>query len=275
MAGRIARGWGFAKLSLRIVRSDPALVALAGIGIVLAVVVAAGPLIGAAVLSENDETFLSVVLLVVGVYVFSAATAFFGVAIAWAASRVLDGMDATVGGALRFAASRIGPILAWALVGTAVTVLIELLRSRAGAAGQVLAGLGGAAWGLVSFLAIPVIAFENLGPLATLKRSASLFRLRWGEQATGSVSIGLVFVLLMIPAAIVVGIGAGIASSNGNAGWIVAALGALVIAILGIVARAASATFGTVLYRFAATGQTSGPFTESDLRDVARQRALA
>jgi hypothetical protein len=38
-----------------------------------------------------------------------------------------------------------------------------------------------------------------------------------------------------------------------------------------IVGRAASATFGAVLYRYAATGETAGPFAEGDLRSVAQK----
>jgi len=46
------------------------------------------------------------------------------------------------------------------------------------------------AWSLVTFLAVPVIAIEGTGPFETLKRSASLFKSRWGQQITGNIAIG-------------------------------------------------------------------------------------
>ena len=57
------------------------------------------------------------------------------------------------------------------------------------------------AWSLVTFLAVPVIAIEGTGPFETIKRSASLFRERWGQQITGNIAIGAaVFLLGVLPA---------------------------------------------------------------------------
>ena len=61
------------------------------------------------------------------------------------------------------------------------------------------------AWSLVTFLAVPVIAIEGTGPFETLKRSASIFRERWGQQITGNIAIGgAVFLLGVLPAAILI-----------------------------------------------------------------------
>jgi Family of unknown function (DUF6159) len=114
------------------------------------------------------------------------------------AARACSTGVATAGGSIGFAFKRLGPILGWSVVGTVVTLLLAFVRSR-GAAGALIAGGGGAAWSLVTFLAVPVIAFEGLGPFAKLKRSASLFRQHWGEQITGNVGIGLVFSSLLSP----------------------------------------------------------------------------
>jgi Family of unknown function (DUF6159) len=151
-----------------------------------------------------------------------------------------------------------------------VTLLLAFLRSR-GAAGAIIAGIGGAAWSLVTFLAVPVITFEGLGPIATLKRSASLFRQRWGEQITGSVGIGLVFFLLSLPGLLLAGIGLAVASGSASAvGWVLVVVGVLAVLAIAIVGRAASAAFGAVLNRYATTGEASPHFAEGDLRSVAR-----
>ena len=49
---------------------------------------------------------------------------------------------------------------------------------------------------------MPVIAIEGTGPFETLKRSAALFKQRWGQQITGNLAIGgVVFLLGLLPAA--------------------------------------------------------------------------
>jgi hypothetical protein len=268
---RLSRGWRFAKTSLSVVRRDPALITLAVLGIVLAGVLAAIPFVGAIWALAEESDVLGYVLLGVAFFLAYFATVFFGVAIALAAADVLDGRDATVGKAIGGAMGRLGPIAGWAVVGALVNLAFALLRDRGGIAGSILASVGSAAWSLVTFLAVPVIAFEGLGPLATLKRSAGLFRERWGEQLTGNVSIGLVFFLLSLPGIGLVILGVAAASGDSTAlGAVLAVLGVILIAVVTVIGRAASATFGAVLYRYAATGEVAGPFAVEDLRGIAR-----
>ena len=44
-----------------------------------------------------------------------------------------------------------------------------------------------------TFLVVPILALEGLGPLAALDRSSALFRAKWGEQLAGTASIGVLF----------------------------------------------------------------------------------
>jgi hypothetical protein len=249
------------------VRRDSSLATLALLGLVVAAVLGLIPLLAGAWAFGEEQDVLGWVFLAVAVFVAYFVTVYFGVAIVLAASAVLQGEDATVGHALAGASRRLGPIAGWSVVGAVVNVLFAVLRDRAGIAGAVLASVGSAAWSLVTFLAVPVIAFEGLGPVATLKRSAGLFRQRWGEQITGSVSINLIFFLFALPAValIVLGIVVG-----GGFGVVLAILGALALIMIVGVGRAASATFGAVLYRYAATGEVAGTFTEAELAGVAR-----
>jgi hypothetical protein len=268
---RLSRGWRFAKTSLSVVRKDPALISLAVLGIVFAGVLAVIPFVGAIWALDAESDVLGYVLLGVAFFLAYFATVFFGVAIALAAADVLDGRDATVGRAIGGAMGRLGPIAGWAVVGALVNLAFSLLRDRGGIAGSILASVGSAAWSLVTFLAVPVIAFEGLGPIATLKRSARLFRERWGEQLTGNVSIGLVFFLLSLPGIGLVVLGVAAASGDSTAlGAALAVLGLVLIAVVVVIGRAASATFGAVLYRYAATGEVAGPFSREDLQGVAR-----
>ena len=126
-------------------------------------------------------------------------------------------------------------------------------------------------------MVVPVLAFEGIGPFAAMKRSASLFRQRWGQQVTrqrghrrprhprghrrraahGSSACSW-------PAA-------------GNAG---AAIGGGAIIVIGLVIAVAGAVFagatrgvfGVALYRYVAEDQALGPFTVQDLEGAARTR---
>ena len=61
------------------------------------------------------------------------------------------------------------------------------------------------AWALVTFMAVPVMAIEGTGPFGTLKRSATIFKDKWGQQITGNIAIGgAVFLLGVLPAALLI-----------------------------------------------------------------------
>ena len=118
------------------------------------------------------------------------------------------------------------------------------------------------AWSLVTFLAVPVIAIEGTGPFETLKRSASIFRQRWGQQITGNIAIGAaIFLIGVLPAALLIVAGIALWSSAAFLGALLVVIGALVLAIAMLISRALSGVFGVALYRYALDGQAVGGFT--------------
>ena len=48
--------------------------------------------------------------------------------------------------------------------------IIQAIEERFGILGRIIASLIGAAWNVVTFLTVPIIVFEDLGPIAALKR---------------------------------------------------------------------------------------------------------
>jgi hypothetical protein len=129
------------------------------------------------------------------------------------------------------------------------------------------------AWSLVTFISVPVIAIEGTGPFATLKRSGSLFRDRWGQQITGNIAIGgAVFVFGMLPSAILIGLGVAIWASAGFVGALLVVLGAIGLAISFLISKALSGIFGVALYRYALDGQAVGGFTPEDLESAVRAK---
>jgi hypothetical protein len=173
--------------------------------------------------------------------------------------------------------SRVGAIAGWALVSVVVGAAFAALENVRGV-GPILRALMSTAWSLITFMAVPVIAFEGTGPIATVKRSATLFRSRWAGQVTGNATIGgVVFLVGLLPAMLVGGLGVVLWISDGNGEEV--ALGAVLVAIgvvIGVLSilliRALSGIFGVALYRYATDGDAAGGFTPDELQSAVRPR---
>jgi hypothetical protein len=269
---RLRIGWALAKRSLQVVRDDGALAALAVLGALTAGFVALALGIPALLLEEDGDTVLAVVIGAVAIYLATAAAVFFGVALAAAASEALAGRDAKVGPSIGVATRRIPQILGWALVLTTVNLIISSLRDR-GALGAIAASIGGAAWSLATFFAVPLIALEGIGPWAALKRSSALFKQHWGEQLTGRAGIGVLFFLLgVLPGAAVIAIGVAL---TGTAGVVVAVLGVLIGAAALLLGQAAGSVLAVALYRYATGSADTGPFVADELESAVMRRRPA
>jgi Family of unknown function (DUF6159) len=185
---------------------------------------------------------------------------------------VLDGRDATIRDGTAVASRNLGAIAGWALVLTTVNLVIQALRERAGILGNLLLGAATVAWGLATFLVVPILGLEGLGPLAALDRSASLFRQKWGEQLVGTASIGVLFALLGTVPALVLGF-LGLASGSTAVAIVLIVLAVLIAVAAGVLGSAARAVFAVALYRYAAGVGATGPFSNEDLGSaVARKR---
>ena len=62
-----------------------------------------------------------------------------------------------------------------------VSIIIRSLEDR-GIVGQIVGALIGTAWALVTFLTIPIIMLEDLGPVKALKRSGQPLQADLGRE---------------------------------------------------------------------------------------------
>ena len=275
---RFRTGWDLTKKSWRLLRSQPGLTAypiVGGLLAVIAFVALAGP---GFYLLDTDATAAGYVLIALGIYLASLAATFFGVALAAAADRAFKGEDVTLGTGVAVAGSHFGAIAGWAFVSAVVGTVISLLQSQRGLAGPLIGALGGAAWGLITFLAIPVIAIEGTGPIATIRRSAHLFKERWRGQVTGNIAIGGgVFLFGTLPAIALIVLGLALWNNDGSGdaiavGAVIALIGAVLLVITLLIAQALRQIFGIALYRWTADGEVVAGFTESELASAVKTR---
>lgn len=269
--GRLSRGWQLTKVSWATLRSDRSLGAFPVLAALAGLLLAAAFGAPAALLFNDDMNVLAVIVAAVGIYAVTFAAVFFNVALAAAAGQVLDGEDATVASGVAVARANIGAVAGWAGMVASINIIVRALQDRAGPLGDILLGGLLVAWNLVTFLAVPVIAAEGTGPVQTLKRAAHIFRERWGEQVTGQFAIGgLVFLVAILPALVLAGIG--IVTGNVVAMVITITIAAIVIIIASIVSAALSQIFAVALYRYAVGEGATGRFTEEELASAVRPR---
>jgi Family of unknown function (DUF6159) len=270
---RIRRGWALTKKSWGLLREHPALIRFPLYGAVATTLLAIVFLGPGLYLFDQDATAGAIALLVIGIYVLAVVGFYFSVGLAAAADMIFRGQQATVSDGLAVARARFSQICGWAAISTAISVLMGLLENQGGIAGEIAARLVGMAWSLVTFLAVPVIAIEGTGPIETLKRSASMFRQRWGQQITGNIAIGgAVFLIGVLPAAILIVAGIALWSSASFLGAFLVVIGALALAIAMLISRALSGVFGVALYRYALDGEAVGGFTAEELESAVKAK---
>lgn len=274
--GRMKRGWGLTKKSWALLSEHRELIKFplfGGVATLLMALIVVGP---GLYLIEDGEIAPGAPLVVVGLYLLALIGTYFSVGLAACADMILHGRDARFADGTAVARSRFGKIAGWALVATVIATVIGFLEDKGGIAGAIFGRLLQLGWSLITFLAVPVIAIEGTGPFETLKRSASLFRQRWGEQITGNVAIGgIVFLIGLIPAAILIAAGVLLWGSSGIAGVALVGIGVIVIAVAMLVQSALAGIFGVALYRYALAGETVGGFTSAEFESAVRRKGGA
>ena len=199
---------------------------------------------------------------VAATFAASVVATYFQAALVIGAHQRADGRQPTLGGVLAQAWAYRSPILAWGTLSATVGLAVRAAEERLGILGKIFGFLAGLAWAVASFLAVPVVVAEGLGPIAALKRSAELVRRTWGSSLRTTVRWGITQVLLALPALALVVLGVALLSAGSPtdmaAGALLLAIGILAVAGLAAVFVAISAYARAVIYRFAVGAATPG-----------------
>jgi hypothetical protein len=279
MFERMKQGWQLTKKAWGVVRSNPRLAKLpltGGILAVIAVIVLAGPGIFLVASDSDAARGTGYVLIALGSYAASFLVIYYNVILAAAANDALEGREPDIDAARAVARNRIPMIAGWALVSAVVSLLLSVLRDRGGIPGRIAASLGAAIWGLVTFLVIPVLALEGVGPITAIKRSGTLVRQRWGQQVTGNFVIGGISTIATVVGVVIAALGVFLLSGGTASGAVFGGLLVLVGLAVAIAAAvfggATRGVFGVALYHFVTEDRAVGPFSNQDLASAARAR---
>ncbi len=265
---RLQRSLEIAKASWAVLKSDKQLVWLPVISFLatLAVMGAAAGLVYVGGSKDVNGHFqlgpMSYVFIVVGYVAVAFVGVYFLGALVAAADEVLRGGHPSVGNALQAANQRLHRLLPWAVVTATVTIILNALE-RQGWIGRVVGSILGVAWNVLTFLTVPIIMLEDLGPGNALKRSKDLFVRTWGENLALQFGLGALGFVAMLPAVAIGAIGA--ATGVGAIVVITIAIAIAWFAVAMAVVNALSGIFRTALYRYAADGEVPAPFQGTSL----------
>ncbi len=285
--GKFSRSWQLVKQSFAILRSDKQLMLFPVLSAVSCFIVTAIIATGGAFLllpartaalaagerfnPNQSPMFLlgMFTLYVVNYFVI----VFFNVALVGVANSRLMGGSWTFRDGLELAWARKGTILQWALVAATVGVILRTLEERLGLLGRLIMRIIGVVWTLACYFVVPVLAFEDLTPLAAVKRSSKLFRDTWGEKVIGGFSLSLVSMMLMLP-----GIGfAIVAAFLGGLNGLLFGLALMFVyfLLLSVFMSAVGGIFNAALYRYACFKQVPPAFSQELIASAWAPKAKA
>ena len=191
---------------------------------------------------------------------------FFNTALVGAALDRLEGRDPTIRSALALAARRIGPIFGYALVSATVGLLLRFIGERLGLIGRLIEAGAGLAWTVTTFLVVPVLAAEGIGPVEAIERSVGLLKKTWGENIVGSAGISLV--MGFFSTVVMLAFMASIPLLPAHQAVALALMIALALAFIAVLAfgAALSAVYSAAVYYYAVTGEPPIDFDREMVR---------
>lgn len=264
---RFRRSWELFKASWAMIQDDRTLLRypiVSGIAVIALAVLIGGPLALAGAFDDGEIGPVQIVALFIMYFVVYSAITFCNAAMVSEVMARMGGQQSSTTG-WTFARERMGAILGYAAIAATVGVILNLLSRRDDVGSQLVGALGGAAWGLATFLVVPVLVVERVSPFDALKRSASLLKRTWGEQIIGNAGIGL-FTGLLIVATVLVGVGLTMAAAaTGIVALVVIAvtIGVIAVAAVAAVASALDTIYRAAVYRYS-TGEPIQDYAAAD-----------
>ena len=280
MFKRFSNSWELVKASASVLKSDKKLMAFPLVSFLLTIIVTASFVIPLSFTNffDSNRGGVSAALYVVALVIFYLVQYFViffaNTALVGAAMIRLKGGTPTLGDGFRIAASHSRQILGYAAIAATVGMLLRLLQERGGLAGKIGSAVLGIAWDVMTYLVVPVLIVEGVGPIAAIKRSASLLKKTWGEQIIGNFSIGIVFGIFTL-AVLVIGIPLILLAVSSHSVVAIAfaiAIVAVVVLSISLISATLSGIYVAAVYQYAATGETSSHFPQDLIKGAFRSK---
>jgi hypothetical protein len=277
--GRIERSWELVKASWSVLMSDKDLLVFPIVSTIAVITVTATfvvPMALAGVFERGAAVFggaeIAVLPIAFGFYALHYIVIFYcNSALVGAATIRLKGGTPTVGDGFRIANERFASIVGYALLAATVGVILRNIARR-GIIGRLVASIFGVAWNVATFLAVPVLVVEGVGPIDAVKRSTHLLKKTWGEQIAGNIGIGAIFALAVLAVFLLCGGVLALAIAAQSPVLILADAAVFIAALmaLGLVGSTLSSIYTAAVYRYATEGDAGAMFPPTLVRDAFR-----
>lgn len=201
--GGFPRGLDLVGVSLRIVWKDKEILAYQGISMALcltflfAFVSAMTDGFSLEYIEQNPNPAVFIIQLFPYFVIASFVGAYFSAATMTVATIRMKGGNPTFADGIEGATRKSPLIFLWAIYAAVVGTVISLVRSRKGGA-RVAADAAQLAWAVATYFVVPVMLFENRGPISAIQRSTSIVKRTWKESLAGNFGMGAVFFGLLI-----------------------------------------------------------------------------
>jgi hypothetical protein len=279
--GRLTRSWELVKASWAVLQADKELLIfpiVSTIAVITVMITFAVPMFLAGMFERGlvRAGGLPVVGIVLGFafYAVQYTVIFYcNSALVGAAMIRLNGGDPSIGDGFRIANKHLASIVGYALLAATVGIILRSIAQR-GFIGRIVATVFGLAWNIATFLAVPILVVEGVGPIEAVKRSTRLLKKTWGEQIIGNLGIGAVFTLVFLAVLVLFGGVLALAITAGSAPIIIGVVAVFVLAamLLSLVGSALSAIYTAAVYRYATEGDPGGMFAPELVRGAFRSR---
>lgn len=264
--GSVRRGFKLLGISVGLLRECPSLLGIVIGGVVasLGVSLTAFFMVFGRLPGAEDMKWpaylVALPVLALGSYVSTFCNA---VVVATASLR-LRGQPANAGDGVRLVLARLPRLIAYTTVSLTLGYLLHIVAERFKVGGVIARWLVDMAWALATALIVPVLLFEDVGVRRGIKRSASLFRQRWGEAVTAGGSIALaMFVVLLAVSPLVCSIA--LVSVP-----LAVTLAVVVVGAAIVISTALDGVVTAALYHYAVDGLVLPRFEDADLASAWR-----
>jgi hypothetical protein len=277
---KLERSWRIMRTSWDVLKQDKEILVfpiLSGLALILIMVSFAVPIFALGNIdtieriARHNGTVGNLVVAFAFYFINYFVIVFFNTAIVACATVRMRGGNPTVGDGLNAAGTRLFEIAGWALVSASVGLLLRAIGERSKLVGRIVAGLLGMAWGITSYLVIPILVNEKKGPMEAFQESARLLKKTWGEELIGGFSYGLIFFILALPAF-------GVLMAGFIAGKVIAVIllipVVLYIIMLSVVQAALQGIFQAALYQYAIKGEPPRGFDRETLNEAITPRTF-
>ena len=194
---------------------------------------------------------------------------FFNVCSVYTTRVRFEGGNATFMESIKFALGKIHGIFIWSLISATVGLLLRILdkvcekaqesdnlvTSILGFIGSIIVSMFGVGWGLITAFVIPLMVYQDIGPIDAIKRSGAIFKKTWGESLIRDLGVGLIgSVITILGSAIFAGLGFLVAGMGKIAITTVTISGIIYITLCVTIFSLLGIIFNTALFVYADKG---------------------